>query len=298
MSISGGIDLETLAERILEEKCTPFLGAGAASGLLPTARELSNNWIKEYQLPIPQDSPLDYVAQMISVKWDAMKPKEILARELRNTLKRFDIASYEGTYKILSRINTRIFVTTNYDDLLESALKENDKNPTTIICPWHCNIDPLDEIKMPTIYEPWVYHLHGFYAEPESMVLTEDDYTDFLVHVLRRNVLHHMIERALSGTTLLFLGYSLKDVTFRVLFRGLISARVYAIRRKGVTVQLNTSSQNKKGEGIAYSEEEHLKLYEKYFNDMNFSVFWMDIKKFLQELESEIFYLRRKGHCP
>lgn len=297
MFTSGGIDLETLAERILEEKCTPFLGAGTASGFLPTAKELSNNWIKDYQLPIPQDSSLDYVAQMISVKWDAMKPKEILAREIRNVLKNLDIARYEGTYKILSRMSTRIFVTTNYDDLLERALKENDKNPTTIICPWHSNLDPLDEIKMPTIYEPWVYHLHGFYAEPESMVLTEDDYTDFLVHVLRRNVLHHMIERALSGTTLLFLGYSLKDVTFRVLFRGLISARVYAIRRKGVTVQLKNSSQDNNREGNTYSEEEHLKLYEKYFNDMNFSVFWRDLKEFLKDLESEIFDLRAKGHC-
>ncbi len=132
--------------------------------------------------------------------------------------------------------------------------------------------------------------------EPESMVLTEDDYTDFLVHVLRRNVLHHMIERALSGTTLLFLGYSLKDVTFRVLFRGLISARIYAIRFKGVTVQLNSKRQNNNNIGYTYSQEDHLKLYEKYFDDMNFTVFWKDVKEFLTDLENVISDLIAKGH--
>lgn len=293
--MSVGVDIETLAERMLEKKCTPFLGAGAAAGLLPTGRELSQKWIKDYQLPIPNESPLDYVAQMISVKWDAMKPKEILARDIKKTINNIDLGSYSSTYQILARLNTPIYVTTNYDDLLERALIANKKKPRTLICPWHKSLDPISDIGSPTIYEPWVYHLHGYYKEPESMVLTEDDYTDFLVNIVRKETLHHRIERALSGTTLMFLGYSLKDVTFRVLFRGLIYGSAYSIRRKGVTVQLNKRNSSFDQNNNNYSEENHLKLYEKYFNEMNFSVFWKDVNDFLLELEAMVGDVVKKG---
>ena len=197
MGAPTGVDVETLAERTLDEKCTPFLGAGAAAGLLPTGQELAKRWIKDYQLPIPETSSLDYVAQMISVKWDAMKSKEVLAREIKSAVNSVDLNDYNSTYQILGRLNNPIYVTTNYDDLLERTLRANNKEPRTVICPWHKNLDPTDDQFPPTVHAPWVYHLHGYYEEPESMVLTEDDYTDFLVHVVRKETLHHRIELSL-----------------------------------------------------------------------------------------------------
>ena len=57
-------------------------------------------------------------------------------------------------------------------------------------------------------------------------MLTEDDYIDFLVRVSGDpNLLPPVIQEALASKMLLFVGFSLADWTFRVIFGGLLSAR-------------------------------------------------------------------------
>ena len=51
------------------------------------------------------------------------------------------------------------------------------------------------------VANPWVFHLHGSDEDPASLVLTEDDYVDFLVSTQRDpEVLPHYVLRALSNT--------------------------------------------------------------------------------------------------
>ena len=70
-------------------------------------------------------------------------------------------------------------------------------------------------------------------------MLTEDDYLDFLVAIARdAALLPHQIQRALAGTSLLFVGYRLADWDFRVIHRGLVAATEASLRRLSVTVQL------------------------------------------------------------
>ena len=40
---------------------------------------------------------------------------------------------------------------------------------------------------VPTPANPLVYHLHGHLEMPQSLVLTEDDYLEFLVRISRRH---------------------------------------------------------------------------------------------------------------
>ena len=83
----------------------------------------------------------------------------------------------------------------------------------------------VDPGLVPTQANPVVFHLHGHYDVPESLVLTEDDYLDFLVAVSRDDgLLPHQIQKALAGASLLFLGYRLADWNFRVIHRGLVMA--------------------------------------------------------------------------
>ena len=95
---------------------------------------------------------------------------------------------------------------------------------------------------VPTPASPVVFHLHGRLSVPESLVLTEDDYLDFLVTVSRdQKLLPHQIKRAMAGASLLFIGYRLADWNFRVLHRGLVMAGEPSLRRLSVTVQLRAT---------------------------------------------------------
>ena len=62
----------------------------------------------------------------------------------------------------------------------------------------------LDGSFRPEPMKPVVFHLHGWLGIPESLVLTEDDYLDFLVAVSRdeRSLLSHEVH--LASTSSLF----------------------------------------------------------------------------------------------
>ena len=74
----------------------------------------------------------------------------------------------------------------------------------------------------PSPANPLVFHLHGHNQVPESLVLTEDDYLTFLVNMSSQQVVFPPpVQCALAVDTLLFMGYSLSDWTFRVLIQTL-----------------------------------------------------------------------------
>src|SRR5205085_12621647 len=105
-----------------------------------------------------------------------------------------------------------------------------EKGPTREVCRWNKRIrDKLGgrarALKASArlesdVQRPVVFHLHGHTGLAESMVLTEDDYLDFLINLARDDdLLPHRIQEAFTSTSLLFVGYSLSDWNFRVLFR-------------------------------------------------------------------------------
>ena len=74
------------------------------------------------------------------------------------------------------------------------------------------------------------------------MVLTEDDYLAFLVEISTDNserMLPSAIRNALASTSLLFVGYSLSDWDFRVLFRGLMGSLGRTLGMTSIAVQLD-----------------------------------------------------------
>jgi hypothetical protein len=81
----------------------------------------------------------------------------------------------------------------------------------------------------------------------------------------------HQIQRALAGTSLLFVGYKLTDWDFRVLHRGLVMAGEQSLRRLSVTVQLRPTD----------AAREYL---DKYFGSMKVRVYWGTATEFVAEL--------------
>jgi hypothetical protein len=131
----------------------------------------------------------------------------------------------------------------------------------------------------PSVSEPLIYHLHGLDIYPASLVLTEDDYLDFLVKVSwDKEVVPYSVREGLENSTLLLLGYELQDWDFRVLFRGLISPRRGTRRRLSVSIQFKPES-----------DREAIQVYrEKYFDEVKFKVYWGKPGEFMGELWSHL----------
>jgi hypothetical protein len=269
-------DWESLCARIKTGRCTPFLGAGACVPTLPLGSEIASEWADQYAYPLPDRHDLARVAQFLAVRQDPMFPKEQIAARLQERGAP-DFSNPHEPHRVLASLPLPLYLTTNYDDFMGLALERAGKAPLREFCAWNETV-PVDDERpplAPTPEEPVVYHLHGRLDDPESLVLTEDDYLDFLVGVSRRDLLPPRIQRALSDTSLLFVGYRLADWDFRVLHRGIVAAIAPSRRRLSITVQVPPSDE---------SSEAVQQYLDSYFHNMNVRVFWGTAEEFAADL--------------
>jgi hypothetical protein len=181
---------------------------------------------------------------------------------------------------VLASLPLPIYLTTSYHDFIEVALRRAGKAPRTEICHWHQGLESipsvLNESYQPSKEEPLVYHLHGFDAYPASLVLTEDDYMEFLVAISQdvgreTNPIPRRVRQAIAESSLLMLGYGLRQWDFRGLFWGLIKTRP----RSPLSVSLQLAPTD---------QEKH--YLQKYLNEAKFEVYWGDIRQYAQELQA------------
>jgi hypothetical protein len=253
-----------------------------AAGTLPLGSEIAARWAREYSYPLADGADLARVAQFIAVDDDPMAPKELLCAELKEHSPP-DFGRADEPHAALAELPLPVFITTNYDDLMFGALRANGKDPRREICRW--NGSPalaeiprvLDPGFVPTPANPVVFHLHGHFDVPDSLVLTEDDYLDFLVAISRDDaLLPHQIQKALAGASLLFVGYRLADWDFRVLHRGLVMAGEQSLRRLSINVQLPPN------------DDPSREYLEKYFGAMKVNVYWGTASEFATELRERL----------
>jgi hypothetical protein len=285
-------DWDQLVERIKAGRCTPFLGAGACGKRLPVAAKLARTWATKHGYPLEDDQDLAQVAQFMGVQFDPMRPKEELAKAFA-TVRLPNFKAANEPHALLAELQLPVYLTTNYVNFMSKALTAKKKDPQREICRWNsllrtARIDghgPLFEDGLePTPANPVVFHLHGVLEVPESLVLTEDDYLDFLVALThdqesasrQSRLLPEPIETAVTGSSLLFIGYRLADWDFRVLHRGLILGREGSLRRLSVTVQLRET------------KPEAQEYLDKYFNAMNLRVYWGKAEEFVKELRARL----------
>jgi len=194
---------------------------------------------------------------------------------------------------LLAKLNLPIYVTTSPFDFLERAIRANGRqNVRTQVCFWSGEptiwIDPSHKTDYnfePTVDNPLVYHIFGLETYVESMVLHEDDYLDFLSTLARdtssaNRIMPAYLQQAIAKSSLLLLGYRLRDWEFRVLFRGLI--RPSTLREFNLAIQMDLNRQSDR------STAEQIRAYlEKYFGSANFTVSWDSPQEFMSRLWSE-----------
>ena len=271
-------DWELLLERINDKNCTPFLGAGACEGVFPLGSQIAQQWALEQGYPLEDSRDLARVSQYIAVTRDFMYPKNKLQKQFQN-IPFPDFTASNEPHAVLAELNLPIYMTTNYDDCMFEALKKRDKDVKQEVCLWNTRIKQksiFDTSPGPTPASPLVFHLHGNLKVPESLVLTEDDYLDFLIQLSRnKKLLPARIQEALAGSTLLFLGYRLADWDFRVLFRGILNYLEKSTAYAHISVQL------------APGQEKAQQYLTKYFDKLDIRIYWGTCRQFVEELRSK-----------
>ena len=201
------------------------------------------------------------------------------------------IKGQDDPLKILAKLKLPIYVTTSCFDFLERAIIADNRTPRTQICFWSGEptkfIDEshkIDQKFEPTPEQPLVYHINGLEAYPQSMVLSEADYLDFLTKISQdasqeRPLLPWYLRKALTQSSLLLLGYRLRDWDFQTLFRGIINSTPPSLRQFSLAIQLDPKVRKE-----IISADQMREYLEKYFSFSNFTVVWGTSQEFIETL--------------
>jgi hypothetical protein len=305
----------TLLENIADGECTPFLGPGVTQGLLPDASELAQSLAAEHHYPFPNCADLPRVAQFIGTL-DNRRLRKDVVRLLASGFKRHigqkpdpqdrrlglsEIITAANWSDVIQRLTESevhhqladlglpLYMTTNFDNFMTLALQAKGKKSRRETIPWRATVQQeatrphYDLNPRATPEAPVVLHLYGTDQDLLAMVLTEDDYLDYLARIARdyEYLLPTSVNEALASTTLLFLGYRLEDLELKVLMRGLLNH--LDLERWGmlhVTVQIEAAEVDEA------KKQEVIRYFQKYFGESRIDVYWGSTQQFVADLHA------------
>ncbi len=243
--------------------CIPVIGPALPEMLFGSLRDIARRMALRYDFALAPDGrdDLAQVAQYLTYRQNGkfvrnalanFLKEELFARqaarvpdEMRNappeTVKldalisalgeKVRIADPDNLYARLARCPLPIYVTTARDNLLRDALRAEGKVPRSLIARWK-KFDGIPPERFyaepgfaPTVKEPVVLHVFGNLEFPDTLVVSQDDYFDFLVGLTQRHAhteapgLPLFLSSQLASSSLLFLGFRVDDWDFRILYR-------------------------------------------------------------------------------
>jgi hypothetical protein len=211
---------------------------------------------------------------------------------------------------LLAQMPLPVYITTNRDDLLAEALRQVGKKPVVEVCRWR-----VFELQMsrpagwprsvfedepnyePTVERPLVFHAFGHMRWPVTVVLTEDNFFDYLIGITKHEpqsrtkesgetgkaAIPQVVKDALSLRSLLFLGFRISDWEFRALFRRIEAQEGRGVRElKDIAVQLEPTASGE------YLEPEGAREYlTGYFGNADVSIQWGSATAYIEALHAE-----------
>ena len=197
----------------------------------------------------------------------------------------------DDPYRILAELPAAVYLTTNFDPLIERALRAKQRAPQQLATRWRYKKAPLStkdqHFEEPSAKAPIVYHVFGAFGSSgeDGLILTEDDYFDYLITAVGAKLIPGAVESALVDNSLLFLGFRLTDWHFRVLFRLMMNlpGRDRLKHYRHVAVQLDPDME-------AMTDVEGAKAYlaEYFGKQANIDIFWGSSEEFLAALRNEL----------
>jgi hypothetical protein len=233
-TITHSTKIDRLAERIKNSQCILFLGAGVN---FPSLQEAA------YPYPESESPPLGGAfsvqlaklcqfaeafpkgdsgnLQRVSLCYEITNDREALVEEIKKAVHVDKQPS--PVLHALADMPFSLIITTNYDQLFERALRDAGKNPIVGIYnkdAYAATVDHPDA----SVAEPFVFKLHGDIQCADSIVVTDEDYIQFVLRMTDKDAFHPVPETFrynFKRWPTLFVGYSLLDYNLRLLFKTL-----------------------------------------------------------------------------
>jgi len=244
-----------MAEAVIAGECILFLGAGVHAPPPPDS---------PFQYPAEQRPPIGSALSMELAKkcgfaedFPGEDPGNLqrvgLAYEVDDSREGLvdEIVTAVGSGKApspmltaLARMNFPIVITTNYDHLFEEALRAAGKQPRVSIYKPNLDNSAIEETTEhlgPTAAGPVIYKLHGDLDERGSLVVTDEDYIQFVMRMSDKkpyDPIPESLKVPLTTHKTLFVGYSLVDYNLRLLLKTLRRKIDPASRAKMYSVDL------------------------------------------------------------
>lgn len=317
---------DAVCSHVSIERCTPILGYGFLEGVVGPIRKLASQLAgDDYPLASHGREDLIQVAQYLSVNQSDSHARLMLEKAIRAELSsRYGLAAAgaeaklddllaaacdlrwpAGTlspYRALARLPLPVFLTTTPDSLLTRALIAEGKRPRVDVLRWGEFEWPPparvpgttpEEGYTPTREHPLVYHFFGHLGELNSLVLTQDDFFDYLINVARLTAavkkagssvtggLPYKLMSTLTNTGLLYVGFRIDDWDFRMLSRGIRSMAGSGMleRYPNVAVQVEPD------QPVRYDVHKVREYLQSYFVERaRLSLYWGTAEVFIKEL--------------
>ncbi len=228
--------LEDIATKIRAGECVLFLGAGVhapapvgskwnytQTDAPPFGAELSKKLAAAsgYAADYPDGSLKDLPRVAMHYELKPGKGRNALVNRVKDEV--LTDRKPSPILGALGELNFPLVVTTNYDAFFEESLPKS-KRPTFRVYEPNPNTDSRTA-DFPKLTEtaPGILKIHGDFAHPESLVITDEDYIHFVMRM--RDVDYHPFpleaRYRIQKYPTLFLGYSLLDYNVRLFLKTL-----------------------------------------------------------------------------
>jgi hypothetical protein len=197
-------------------------------------------------------------------------------------------------YRLLARLPVDVYLTATPDSLLADALCASDPERPPIVeyARWTDDLerkprkfDEDNKSQDVNRQQPLVFHLFGTLDEPDSLVLTEDDFFDYLIHVVKdanNTAVPSLVRTAWSTNALIILGFDLDDWTFQALYRAIVQEPGHSLRQNQGT--LSAAVQLTPEEDRNLRPQPALQYLEQVFGSESISLSWSEPQDFLREV--------------
>lgn len=223
-----------IAEAVSQQNCILFLGAGVHA-------------------PPPDDSPFTYPEEQRPPTGSALSQQLAADCHLAKSMEHEDLSNlqrvslfyecnrdrHQLVQAVAARVSTGkqpspllralgelgfpVVITTNYDRLFERALYIAGKDPRVAVYSPDPDV-PTTDYPKPTPESPVVFKIHGDIDQPQTLVITDEDYITFVLRMTMKEPYDPIplrLKLCLTDMTTLFVGYSLIDYNLRLLFKTL-----------------------------------------------------------------------------
>jgi hypothetical protein len=181
---------------IHDQNAAVFAGAGLS---IPAGfvnwKGLLRHIARDVGLDVDQETDLVAVAQYHLNEQGRHKINQALVSEFSSR------AKLTKNHEILASLPIRTYWTTNYDTLIEDALKAASKTPDVKSTP--ANLTTTAPKR-----DAVVYKMHGDVSQPDKAVVTRDDYEQYSRD---RQLFSTALQGDLVSKTFLFIGFSFSD---------------------------------------------------------------------------------------